>query len=117
VSDTVAALLCDRARHGVRVLLLVDAFGGVAVRRSWFDRMHRCGVEAATLRDLRWYTLHSAADRSHVRAVIVDGRIAYTGGFGLADYWLGDYWLGDYWLGDYWLGDGHHAGQWRESNV
>ncbi len=102
VSDTVAALLCDRARAGVRVLLLVDAFGGVAAPRSWFARMHRCGVDAVTLRALRWYTLHNAADRSHVRAVVVDGRIGYTGGFGLADYWLGD---------------GLHEDQWRETNV
>jgi cardiolipin synthase A/B len=34
--------------------------------------------------------------------VVVDGRVGYTGGFGLADYWLGD---------------GRHDGQWRESNV
>ncbi|MFI5230256.1 MAG: phosphatidylserine/phosphatidylglycerophosphate/cardiolipin synthase family protein [Gemmatimonadales bacterium] len=102
VSDTVATILCARARAGVRVLLLVDAFGGVAAERSWYARMRRCGVEAATLRNLQWYTLHSAADRSHVRAVVVDGRVGYTGGFGLADYWLGD---------------GRHDGQWRESNV
>jgi cardiolipin synthase len=102
VSDTVAAILCERAQVGVRVRLLVDAFGGVAARRSWYRRMRRCGVRAATLRDLRWYTLHSAAERSHVRAIIIDGRIGYTGGFGFADYWLGD---------------GHHDGQWRETNV
>ena len=51
---------------------------------------------------MRWYSIHSATDRSHVRVVVVDGRIGYTGGFGLADYWLGD---------------GHHEEQWRESNV
>jgi cardiolipin synthase len=33
---------------------------------------------------------------------VIDGKIGYTGGFGLADYWLGD---------------GHHDDQWRESNV
>ena len=37
-----------------------------------------------------------------MRVVVVDGEIGYTGGFGLADYWLGD---------------GHHEDQWRESNV
>jgi cardiolipin synthase len=59
-------------------------------------------VEVALLRKLQWYTIHSATDRSHARAVIIDGRIGYTGGFGIADYWLGG---------------GHHADQWRESNV
>jgi cardiolipin synthase len=102
VSDAIATILCGRARAGVRVLLLIDAFGGVAAKSSWYARMRSCGVDATTLRDLRWYTLHSAADRSHVRAVVIDGRIGYTGGFGFADYWLGD---------------GHHDGQWRETNV
>ena len=42
------------------------------------------GVEVALLRKLRWYSIHNASDRSHVRVVVVDGRIGYTGGFGLA---------------------------------
>src|SRR5205823_2074860 len=63
---------------------------------------HVAGGEVALLRRLRWYSVHNATDRSHVRVVVVDGRVGYTGGFGLADYWLGD---------------GLHEGQWRESNV
>ena len=102
VADTLAAILCDRARDGVRTLLLLDAFGSESVHRSWLKGLRECGVEVALLRKLEWYTLHSATDRSHARAVIIDGHIGYTGGFGIADYWLGD---------------GHHAGQWRESNV
>jgi cardiolipin synthase len=102
VSDTLASILCERARAGVRVRLLLDAFGSVSMSRAWLDGMRECGVHAALLRKLQWFTIHSATDRSHVRAVIVDGRVGYTGGFGLADYWLGD---------------GHHADQWRETNV
>lgn len=102
VSDTLAAILCDRARAGVPVRFLLDAFGATSMPKSWVRRMQACGVQVALLRTLQWYTIHSATDRSHVRAVVVDGRIGYTGGFGLADYWMGD---------------GHHADQWRESNV
>lgn len=102
VSDTLASVLAERARAGVRVLLLLDAFGAEAMRRSWPARLSESGVRVALLRPLRWYTIHNATDRSHVRAVVIDGRVGYTGGFGLADYWLGD---------------GHHADQWRESNV
>jgi cardiolipin synthase len=102
VSDTLARILCDRARHGVQVRLLLDAFGSAGMPRSWRSAMSQCGVEVALLRGLEWFTIHSATERSHVRAVVVDGRIGYTGGFGLADYWLGD---------------GHHRDQWRETNV
>jgi cardiolipin synthase len=102
VADSMAMYLAERARAKVRVLLLLDAFGSQGLDGEWTDNLKRSGVEVAWLRPLHWYTLHRAAQRSHVRVVVVDGRLAYTGGFGLADYWLGD---------------GHAQDQWRESNV
>src|SRR5205814_9278440 len=102
VADTLAAILEERARAKVRVLFLLDAFGSQNLKRAWAQSLRRAGVEVALLRRLRWYSVHNATDRSHVRVVVVDGRVGYTGGFGLADYWLGD---------------GLHEGQWRESNV
>jgi cardiolipin synthase len=102
VADTMAKYLIDKARQKVRVLLLLDAFGSQPLKRDWLQRVKAAGVEVVWLRPLRWYSLQKAAQRSHVRVVVVDGRIGYTGGFGLADYWLGD---------------GHHEDQWRETNV
>jgi cardiolipin synthase len=102
VADTLAAILKERARAHVRILLLLDAFGSQHLSRDWIRSLRDAGVEVAKLRRLRWFTIHDAGDRSHVRVVVVDGRIGWTGGFGIADYWLGD---------------GHHEDQWRESNV
>src|SRR4051812_42759310 len=102
VADTLAAILKERARAKVRVLLLLDAFGSQKLSREWRRSLRHDGVDLAELRKLRRYSIHSASDRSHVRVVVVDGKVGYTGGFGLADYWLGD---------------GHHEEQWRESNV
>jgi cardiolipin synthase len=102
VADTMAKYLEERARSGVRVLVLMDAFGSQPLTKEWVDSLTKSGVEFAWLRPLKWYTLQKAAQRSHVRVVVIDGRVGYTGGFGLADYWLGD---------------GRHDGQWRESNV
>jgi cardiolipin synthase len=102
VADTMSKVLRERAAAGVRVLLLLDAFGSQNLKKSWADSLRAAHVEVAVLRKLKWYTVHNTADRSHVRVVVVDGRIGYTGGFGLADYWLGD---------------GLHDDQWRESNV
>ena len=102
VADTMAKYLIDRAQHKVRVLLLLDAFGSQPLKPEWIRSLKKAGVEVAWLRPLRWYTLQKAAQRSHVRVVVVDGKVGYTGGFGLADYWLGD---------------GHHEDQWRESNA
>ena len=102
VADTMAKYLSDRAKEGVRVLVLLDAFGSQPLTKKWQEGLTAAGVEVAWLRPLKWYTLHKAAQRSHVRAIVIDGRVGYTGGFGLADYWLGD---------------GRHAHQWRETNV
>jgi cardiolipin synthase len=102
VADSLAKHLIERARNKVRVLLLLDAFGSQPLKPEWVQSLKDAGVEVVWLRPLRWYTLQKAAQRSHVRGVVVDGRVGYTGGFGLADYWLGD---------------GHHEDQWRETNV
>ena len=102
VADTMAKYLSERARAKVRVLLLLDAFGAGPLKKEWIEGLKAAGVEVVYLRPLKWYTLHKTANRSHVRAIVIDGRVGYTGGFGLADYWLGD---------------GHTEGQWRESNV
>ena len=102
VADTLAAILSERARSGVRVLLLLDAFGSQSLSDEWLEALERAGVEVRLLRRLRWYTMHSATDRSHVRVVVVDGRVGYTGGFGIADYWLGN---------------GRSKDQWRDTNV
>jgi cardiolipin synthase A/B len=102
VADTLAAVLSERATAGVRVLLLLDAFGSQSLGEEWRDALGRAGVEVRLLRQLRWYSMHSATDRSHVRVVVVDGRVGYTGGFGIADYWLGN---------------GRAKDEWRDTNV
>ena len=102
VADTFAAILAERRKAGVDVLLLLDAFGSGPLKGEWVQRLRAQDVQVAWLRPLKWYTLHKTDQRSHVRAVIVDGRIGWTGGFGLADYWLGD---------------GVSPDEWRETNV
>ena len=104
VADSLARYLGERARAKVRVLLLLDAFGASALMKDepWVKSLTDAGVEVRWLRPVRWYSVHKANNRSHVRAIVIDGRVGYTGGFGLADYWLGD---------------GKHDEQWRDSNV
>lgn len=102
VADTMAQVLGECARKKARVLLLLDGFGAQTLAEKWVEGLKADGVEVAWLRQLRWYTLHKAAERSHARVVVVDGRVGYTGGFGLADYWLGA---------------GRKPEEWRETNV
>jgi cardiolipin synthase len=102
VADTMSAVLRECARRQVRVLVLLDAFGAQTLANEWVKPLRAAGIEVALLRQLRWHALHKATERSHARVVVVDGRVGYTGGFGLADYWLGG---------------GRKPDEWRETNV
>ena len=89
VADTFATILVERARAGVPVLFLYDAIGS-EFESGYVERLRAAGVRARPLRPVRWYNLNRAQNRSHVRAIVIDGRIGYTGGFGIADKWIGD---------------------------
>ena len=102
LADRVADALVARARAGTRTLMLLDHFGARGVDGAYAHRLREAGVEVATFRPPRWNTLYKAQQRMHVRAVVVDGVVGYTGGFGIDDRWLGD---------------GRHEGQWRDTSV
>ncbi|HET7584356.1 MAG TPA: phospholipase D-like domain-containing protein [Gemmatimonadaceae bacterium] len=102
VADTLAAILRARAHTGVRVLFLYDAFGAQNLTDGYLDSLHTAGISSAAFHPVHWYSLHRSQQRTHVRAVVIDGVIGYTGGFGIADKWLGD---------------GRHLDEWRDTNV
>ena len=102
LASTLQGILIDRARAGVKVLFLRDAFGASGLPQEYFDRMSDAGVEVANFRPIEWYSIEKAYARSHIRVVVVDACIGYTGGFGLDDKWLGD---------------GRTEGQWRDTTV
>lgn len=101
--DSLRDILVERAHAGVRIAVLLDAFGASGARRSKaIQDMEEAGVMLKWFRQIRWYSLNKATLRSHNRGILIDNRIGYTGGFGIADYWTGD---------------GLSDGKWRETNV
>ena len=101
MAETLAEILIERARAGVDVLLLYDAWGS-SWKRHYVDRLKAGGVRAEVFRPLHLLALNIINHRAHIRVVCVDGRIGWTGGFGIDDKWFGD---------------GRSKGQWRDSNV
>ncbi|MBI4697021.1 MAG: cardiolipin synthase B [Gammaproteobacteria bacterium] len=84
-----AEALAERARHGVAVKVLVDAIGSSIIGEEILATLEAGGVELAWFRPIHWYTLNRATLRTHRKSLIVDGRVAFTGGAGLADQWIG----------------------------
>jgi cardiolipin synthase A/B len=84
----IADALMAAAQKGVEVRLLVDAWG------SKFSHMkaefESAGVQARKFRPIRPFAIHKIGRRTHRKILVVDGRIAYTGGLGIEDRWLGD---------------------------
>ena len=90
MADELKEILLERARAGVKVLLLRDAFGSQKLTKKYIRALRDSGVEVCDFRPTHWYELHKAHNRSHIRVAVVDGRVAYTGGFGIDDKWYGD---------------------------
>ena len=88
VSDTFLAALVERARAGVAVRILVDAIGSFRTPRSMFQPLLDEGGQMFWYHPLRWNTWQFANNRSHRKAIIVDGRVGFAGGAGIADHWL-----------------------------
>jgi cardiolipin synthase len=85
-----AEALAEKARAGVTVKVILDAVGSAQMSRSLVNFMARNGVDVEWYHPLRWYTLSTLNHRTHRKLLVVDGRIGFSGGVGIADDWLGD---------------------------
>ena len=59
--------------------------------------MTDAGVEVKRYHPLRWYNLGRLNNRTHRKLLVVDGRVGFTGGVGIADEWPGDAQDPDHW--------------------
>lgn len=85
-----AEALAERARAGVKVNVILDAVGSSLMSHDLIDFMHRNGISVEWYHPLRWYTIRRFNHRTHRKILIVDGRIGFSGGVGIADEWQGD---------------------------
>jgi cardiolipin synthase A/B len=88
VADSITRILAERAAAGVTVRVVADGFGCSALAAHYGAVLRRAGVEVVVFRPVRWYAIHRAQHRSHARIVVLDGAVAWTGGFGVDDKWL-----------------------------
>ena len=84
-----AEALSDRAANGVKVHVVLDWVGSQKIDESSLEKMRKSGVEIEQYHPPRWYTLNRMNNRTHRKLLIIDGRIGFTGGVGIADKWAG----------------------------
>ena len=85
-----ASALAERASHGVPVKVMLDAVGSANIGEEILTILRTGGCHVAWYNPIRWSTLRRLNHRTHRKSLIVDGRIGFTGGAGIADHWTGD---------------------------
>ena len=85
-----AAALTERARRGVKVHVLLDWVGSAKMDDSLLDAMTSAGVQVRKFHPPHWSNLGRLNNRTHRKLLVTDGRIAFTGGVGIAPEWTGD---------------------------
>jgi cardiolipin synthase len=97
IGEAFSAALSERARAGVPVHVTVDWVGSAKMDRALLTRMEESGVQVKRYRPLHWYNIRRLNYRTHRKLLVVDGRIGFTGGVGIADPWQGNADTPDHW--------------------
>lgn len=95
-NDSIASLLFDllaqKAAEGVEVRALYDAFGNASnnrpLKKSHLRALRQRGIEIYPFDPLRFPWVNHVFSRDHRKIVVIDGKIAYTGGMNVADYYI-----------------------------
>lgn len=106
-----AVALAERARAGVQVRLILDWQG--TTRMSAEDRslLESAGAQIVAFNPLRWYDPRRVNNRTHRKLLVVDGRIGFTGGVGIADVWSGHAQDPEHWRDNHYRIDGPAVAQ------
>jgi cardiolipin synthase len=96
-SDQVLAVLRERQSRGVEVRVLLDGFGSRKAPQKDFDALRAAGGKVEFFRTPRFGKLTRYHKRTHRRAIVIDGTVAYTGGMAVGDKWLGDAYSEEHW--------------------
>jgi cardiolipin synthase len=102
IAPQFAGALAERASAGVEVNVLLDAVGAAKMDRALVTRLEQAGAKVAWFRPVRWWTLHKLNNRTHRKILVVDGRVGFTGGVGIAEEWTGN---------------GQDSRHWRDTHV
>jgi len=101
-AEDVAAALAERCRAGIKVNVLLDAVGALAMPIALRDEMSNAGCRVESYRPLRPFTIDRVNYRNHRRILVVDGLVGVTGGSGTSGKWSGN---------------GRQEGHWRDTDV
>lgn len=98
--------LIERAREGVKVSVIIDGIGASEIDPAYISAMREAGAQVVIYRPVDFFTLDKMNYRTHRKILVVDGRIGFTGGVGIADAWQGDAHDADHWRDNHYRVEG-----------
>jgi cardiolipin synthase len=90
VAERFTAAFESAARRGVRVRIVIDSIGSSNIGKEHVERLENAGVKIGWVNPVFGSDIEEANYRSHRKALVVDGQVAFVGGMGIADHWLHD---------------------------
>ena len=103
--------LKERARAGVKVHLMLDFMGSMKMDNALLQEMKDAGVLVQRYHKPVWWKLARLNNRTHRKLLVVDGKIGFTGGVGIADQWRGNAQDEDHWRDSHFRVEGPAVGQ------
>ncbi len=96
LADRLLELFVEKEAAGVEVRLIYDSIGSLSLSRAYLKRLREAGIEVHNFLPYRFGKfLTSLNYRNHRKIIVVDGKIAFTGGINISDKYLkGDQYLG-----------------------
>lgn len=92
IANALFDLLAEKVKEGVEVRALYDAFGNASnnkpLKKKHVDYQRSRGIQLYEYDPLRFPWINHVFHRDHRKIVVIDGKIAYTGGMNVADYYI-----------------------------
>lgn len=96
IGDRFVEALARAAERGVTVRIVIDPVGSVMGAKNQ-ARLAKAGAKLEWFNPINFFTVDVANYRTHRKTLVVDGAVGFTGGMGVADYWLGHAQDRDHW--------------------
>ena len=92
IANCLFEILKDKVKEGIEVRAMYDAFGNTSNNRPLKNKhikaLKESGIEIIEFDPLTFPWINHVFHRDHRKIVIIDGKVGYTGGMNIADYYI-----------------------------
>lgn len=92
ITRKLISILGQKVKEGVKVRALFDGFGNssnnMPLKEKHIKAIREMGIEIKEFNPVKFPWIDDIFNRDHRKIVIIDGKIAYTGGMNVADYYI-----------------------------